>query len=151
MRISAFPLTLVCASLAACSAQPEPSGQSDASAEMVSHEGHHMGPSEEAAREKRQMVAEFVDRFEAQQCEDSELIGTMRRREADGSGLYIRAYQSPVGCAEDMPAVLKSLGFSQTEDGRFVSEDGEGSSEAVLIRIADDGSAAGIEWEVDQQ
>ncbi len=151
------PITFLlgaCAALAACSGDALPSGEpAEAAAPGAAdpHKGHHMGPSAEAAKEKREFVEVFVEHFGAQTCDDSELIGTMRRTEADGAGEYTRAYQSSAACADDLKGILETRGFAQPEDGVFLSETRDGTTEKVVIRLADEGSRAGIEWEVVQK
>lgn len=154
MKNSIVIIAGLSAFLGACSAEPiisESSAQDVASAGADPHAGHHMEPSEEAAREKRQFAEVFANHFDAQECESSELIGTMRRTEPDGAGLYVRSFQVPVACAEALKSVLETRGFDEPEAGSYVSEAVESTTERVVIRMADDGSRAGVEWEVDKE
>lgn len=154
MRYSFIITAGMAAFLAACSPDAnisEGARQDGALSGADPHDGHHMGPSKEAAREKREFVETFVDHFDVQECQDSELIGTMRRSEPDGSGLYTRAYQISVACTVDLKAAFEARGFDEIETGRYVGETTDGTIERVVIRMADDGSRAGVEWEVEKE
>nr|WP_298927608.1 hypothetical protein [uncultured Erythrobacter sp.] len=148
MKHSIFIAVVATALLTACSAE---TGTNDSSSSDDPHAGHHMGPSKEAAREKAEFVEVFVDHFDAQECKSSELIGTMQRKEPDGSGLYIRSYQTSPSCVDDLKTVFETRGFDEFEAGRYISETDDGTTERVVIRMADDGSRAGVEWEVEKE
>ncbi|MBV7259886.1 hypothetical protein [Erythrobacter crassostreae] len=152
MRNSVIILAGVTVFLAACSAEPgtsEGSPQAEASSSADPHDGHHMGPSKEAAREKQEFAEALADHFDAQECRSSELIGTMRRTEPDETGLYVRSYQASAVCADELKVAIEARGFSEAEPGRYINEPDGGKTERVVIRMADDGSTAGIEWEVE--
>ena len=154
MKAPVIILASVTAALAGCSAQtdtPEVDEETGASMEMDAHAGHKMTISDEEVAKKKAVLQVLIDRFDVKECDGADVVGTMRRTEASGAESFLRAYQASVPCSEELTAALKFSGFVEIEAGLFASEAKNGSSERVLIRGADDGSAAGIEWEIDQK
>ncbi|MEO0591709.1 MAG: hypothetical protein AAFZ11_14290 [Pseudomonadota bacterium] len=154
MKTSAILLAGIAGALAGCSAQteaPEVGEETGAPSEMDAHAGHRMKISDQEAAKKKEIVQVLVDRFDAQGCTGADVIGTMRRTEASGAVSFLRAYQASVSCSDEVKAALISSDFAQTEPGLYASAAEDGTTERVLIRVADDGSAAGIEWEIDQK
>jgi len=147
MKISTLLLVGVAGALAGCSAQteaPEGGEETGSPSEMDAHAGHRMKISEEEAAKKKEIVQVLVDRFDAQGCTEADVIGTMRRTEASGAESFLRAYQASVSCSDEVKAALTSSGFVETEPGLYASAAEDGTTERVLIRVADDSSAAGI-------
>ncbi|MEM6857844.1 MAG: hypothetical protein AAF559_08225 [Pseudomonadota bacterium] len=142
------------AALAGCSdtaEKPETSEETGASMEMDPHAGHKMAISDEEAAKKKAVLQVLIDRFDVKGCDGADVVGTMRRTEPSGAEMVVRAYQTSVSCSDEVKAALKSSGFSESEPGLYASEAVDGTSERVLIRVAEDGSAAGIEWEINQK
>ncbi|MDJ0977505.1 MAG: hypothetical protein QNI87_03135 [Erythrobacter sp.] len=158
MRGSWFLPACVVAVLAACAPEPDAPGEApepdvpgDAQASKASaHEGHRMPEvSEREARDKKEAAEMLVARFDAEECQRIDLIGRVRRTDADGGRRVLHAYGASAACAKELTATVTALGFDETGPGLFAGGPFDGAMERVLIEIADDGSGAMIEWEVD--
>ena len=157
MKTSAILSIGIAIALAGCSGPteapeaPEAGEETGTPSKMDAHAGHRMKISEQEAAKKQEIVQVLVERFDAQGCAGADVIGTMRRTEASGAESFLRAYQASVSCSDEVKAALTSDDFSETEPGLYASETEDGMTERVSIRVAPDGSAAGIEWEIDQK
>ena len=151
MRISLSVLAGLAVALAACSADTdvaEAGGETQMAGEMDPHAGHKMTIDEGEAREKKRIVQLLVDRFDAQECLGSDLVATMRRTDAQGGETFLRAYQASTACADDLEETFGATGFTESEEGLFSKETDKGGNDRVLLTVAEDGTAAGVEWEV---
>ncbi|MEM7700902.1 MAG: hypothetical protein AAF251_03090 [Pseudomonadota bacterium] len=149
---------LVClslaAALAACASKPGLPGEGemvDHSEHGSGHSGHDMAPTSEEAAEKQSHTEKLVERFDARGCGEAEVLATMRKTEPDGSATILRAYQAPTKCVTELNAAVETLGFSESKPGLFGSASAGGTTERILIEVADDGDGAVIEWEMDQK
>jgi len=153
LKTSLFLCAGLAAAMAACSAAPETSGDAEMAAKMdgqgVDHSGHHMMVSEEEAAKKQSISDSLADRFDAKQCGEAEALATMRKTEPDGSKTVLRAFQAPTTCVEELNAAFETLGFTQAEPGLYASGSTEGTTERLLIEMAEDGSGAVVEWEIE--
>lgn len=132
--------------LAGCASEPDTAAMMDAGDDA--HEGHHMVEvSEREARDKEAAAKDLKARFAVESCDNADLIGTVRRTQAEGGGTLLRAFQASAACGEALTAAVGTLGFETTEPKVFAAGDAEDEAERILIDVAQDGSGTIIEWE----
>ena len=145
MKSKTFVFFGACAALTSCSAEPEVS-QDDHSA--MGHEGHHMVEvSEREERDKEEAASLFIARFEVEQCGGVDMLGRVRKTEADGTQTILRAFAASNDCADEVKAVVEGLDFSETEPGVYASTESDEGRDRVFIQREEDGSGAVVEWE----
>lgn len=123
----------------ACSAEPESQPPDTPEA-----------PQTPRVADKMENVTRLVDRFSADACLEANPVATMRRTGPAGKTV-LRAYAAPIACADEISAALETRGFSETAPGIFAYSSAGETNERVSIERAEDGSGAGIEWEVEGQ
>ncbi|MEL6485863.1 MAG: hypothetical protein AAFQ13_01785 [Pseudomonadota bacterium] len=147
MRRGGFALAGIAAVLAACSPEPQ-----DADTSPNSGEPFTMTPSPEVAQNGAQALVDMlVDRFDAPECLQASTLAMMRKTDPDGAVVIVRAYEAPLACADQLKTAFETLGFAEKEAGLYHGSSADGTTERVSVKLADDGSAAGIEWEIDQK
>lgn len=106
-------------------------------------------PPEVADKSAKALVDLLVDRFDARECLEADVLAMMRKTEPDGAVMIVRAYEAPIACAEDLGKAFDTLGFTEEEPGIFSGQSADGTRDRVLIEPSEDGRRAGIEWEMD--
>jgi len=133
------------AALGGCSSEPEADGSTREMGEPFSL----TPPPEVADKSAKALVDLLVDRFDARECLEADVLAMMRKTEPDGAVMIVRAYEAPIACAEDLGKAFDTLGFTEEEPGIFSGQSADGTRDRVLIEPSEDGRRAGIEWEMD--
>lgn len=103
--------------------------------------------SEREARDKQEAMSLFVERFELEACGDVDMLGRVRKTEADGTETILRAFASSNACADEVQARVQALEFAESEPGIYALTADDGGSDRVFIQREEDGSGAVVEWE----
>lgn len=139
--------------LAACSAEADEVDHSAMGHETgkMDHSEHMMnGPlSDKAVKDKKEAADLLVARFGVEACDDADLVGSLRRTSPEEGETIMRAYKTPVACAEGTSSAIKQLGFTEGEPGVFSGTSTDGAAEEIKIKMIGEGedAAATVEWQ----
>ena len=147
MKIVQLAAACGLAVVAACSPQSTAEGSTKDSQEPFT-----MTPPPEVAESgAQQLVAMLVDRFDAMPCLEASPVAMMRKTEPDGAVSIVRAYSAPMACVDELLVGFETLGFEEREPGLYHGSSADGTTERVSVELTEDGTGAGIEWEIDQK